>query len=412
MGTGKTSAAIRYMNERPEQKFMFITPYLKEAERVKDACPELDFVEPSKTIPAYGFKKINHAAELVKQGRNIVATHQLFKLCTDEMLEDIRRHGYTLFIDENISATEETTIKNADLNLMTRVGLVTREGDIIRAGEYDYTDGTFIDIVNILEYQDGFLVRDDSKKGSSLIYFMMPKKMLMSFNDVFILTYLFEAQDIHHMIINSNIPYEYIGVTKDDEGYRFGVPGEYMPEYCKDLSDKIYICENARMNKIGDSRGALSMNWYAKNPEKVKQIKRNLSNYFNHGDKAFYFRRMWGTYSKYENALRGGGYSKSFVVFNERATNDYSDRTALAYPVNLFVNANYKKFYNSLGIEVSDNAYALSVMVQWIWRSAIRNGESIQIYLPSKRMRMILTDWMSDVERQYEEYAKRKAVAA
>lgn len=412
MGSGKTSAAIRYMNERPEQKFMFITPYLKEAERVKDACQALDFVEPSKTIPAYGFKKINHAAELVKQGRNIVATHQLFKLCTDEMLEDIQRHGYTLFIDENISVTGEISMKNRDIELMVEAGVLSCENDVLSLSDNEYKDGSFDEIVNALRYQSGYRVGSLTEKSSSVVYFMMPRDMLTSFADVFVLTYLFESQDIHHLIKSNNLPYQNIGVGVDSYGYKFCESGEYMPEYCKDLSDKIYICENARMNKIGESRGALSISWYDKYPDKVKQIKRHLSNYFNNGNKAFYFRRMWGTYSKYENALRGGGYSKSFVVFNERATNEYGDRTALAYPVNLFVNGNYKKFYSRLGIEVSDNAYALSVMVQWIWRSAIRNGESIQIYLPSKRMRMILNDWMSDVEKQYEDYAKRKEGAA
>ena len=31
MGTGKSSAAITYMNEHKEEKFIYITPYLEEA---------------------------------------------------------------------------------------------------------------------------------------------------------------------------------------------------------------------------------------------------------------------------------------------------------------------------------------------------------------------------------------------
>jgi hypothetical protein len=40
-------------------------------------------------------------------------------------------------------------------------------------------------------------------------------------------------------------------------------------------------------------------------------------------------------------------------------------------------------------------AYALSEMVQWIWRSAIRKGEDIWIYIPSRRMRTLLQDWLA-----------------
>lgn len=33
-------------------------------------------------------------------------------------------------------------------------------------------------------------------------------------------------------------------------------------------------------------------------------------------------------------------------------------------------------------------------MVQWIWRSRIRKGENINIYIPSIRMRKLLDAWM------------------
>lgn len=41
--------------------------------------------------------------------------------------------------------------------------------------------------------------------------------------------------------------------------------------------------------------------------------------------------------------------------------------------------------------------WALSEMIQWIWRSAIRDGEDIYIYIPSERMRNLLSDWIDEV---------------
>ncbi len=35
-------------------------------------------------------------------------------------------------------------------------------------------------------------------------------------------------------------------------------------------------------------------------------------------------------------------------------------------------------------------------MVQWIWRSAIREGNPINIYVPSSRMRSLLQRWLND----------------
>ena len=45
MGAGKTSAAINYMNDS-QGKFIFITPYLKECDRIIDNCPIKNFKSP------------------------------------------------------------------------------------------------------------------------------------------------------------------------------------------------------------------------------------------------------------------------------------------------------------------------------------------------------------------------------
>ena len=102
MGTGKSSAAITYMNEHKDEKFIYITPYLDEANRIKEQCADMHFMEPSNKIEEFNFKKSEHTAALIKQGRNIATTHQAFKMYSDEMLEDIRNYGYRLIIDENM----------------------------------------------------------------------------------------------------------------------------------------------------------------------------------------------------------------------------------------------------------------------------------------------------------------------
>ena len=39
-------------------------------------------------------------------------------------------------------------------------------------------------------------------------------------------------------------------------------------------------------------------------------------------------------------------------------------------------------------------------MVQWIWRSAIRDGGEVYLYIPSKRMRTILTKWIEKTSKE------------
>ena len=69
------------------------------------------------------------------------------------------------------------------------------------------------------------------------------------------------------------------------------------------------------------------------------------------------------------------------------------------YIANLFMNVNEKKFYQMHGIEVDEDIYALSIMVQWIWRSAIRDGEKVNLYIPSKRMRTLLINWIENASK-------------
>ena len=89
---------------------------------------------------------------------------------------------------------------------------------------------------------------------------------------------------------------------------------------------------------------------------------------------------------------------KHFVACNRRASNEFSNATAVGYFVNRYMNPNINKYFGQFGAAVPDNAYGLSEMVQFIWRSAIRNGEMIYLFIPSKRMYDILMDWLSVIE--------------
>lgn len=91
--------------------------------------------------------------------------------------------------------------------------------------------------------------------------------------------------------------------------------------------------------------------------------------------------------------LKGKGYTKGFVPCNARATNNFSHKESLAYTVNRFMNPYEKKFFIAKGAKVNEDMFALSEMIQWIWRSRIREGKPINLYIPSKGMRTILQNY-------------------
>ena len=100
MGAGKTSASVNYMNAHPEKKFLYITPYIGETERIRNDCRELDFWLPNNHLEEYEFTKRGHLKQLVSEGRNVSITHALFRLCDADTANIIREQGYTIIIDE------------------------------------------------------------------------------------------------------------------------------------------------------------------------------------------------------------------------------------------------------------------------------------------------------------------------
>ena len=55
-----------------------------------------------------------------------------------------------------------------------------------------------------------------------------------------------------------------------------------------------------------------------------------------------------------------------------------------------------KKFITHYDINFDEDLFALSALLQWIWRSQIRDGKPIQIYIPSERMRGLLKGWIGE----------------
>lgn len=402
MGSGKSSAAIRYMNDHPTRKFIYVTPYLAEVKRISDSCPALRFKEPRNDLPEFGFKKYRHTLDLIASGENITTTHKMFLRYTDDLVDKIREHGYTLIIDEAVDVLYPASIKPVDFQMLKDLGWLTKENGVIKiTPSFKYEDGLFEDIIALAK-GNRLIEMEDQETAGKLYYWLFSQELLTAFSDVYILTYLFDAQMMKYGLDLMGLEYEKIGIHRDERGgYHFCSHPDYVPEYTATLSQKIHIFDNDKINAIGEAVHALSHTWYSKDgsDELVDKLRRHVRNFFmEYNEDKPAERRLWATYKNGEGKVRGKGYYRSNLAFNAKATNDYRDKDVLAYCVNVFMNPNEKNYLIRNGINVKEDEYALSVMIQWIWRSAIREGGEIWIYIPSKRMRDLLENWISWVE--------------
>lgn len=391
MGSGKTCSAINYINNsNRNERFLIITPYISEVERYQRECPSKKFVEPYKKRG----KKINGIKDLIRQGKNIVSTHALFQRFDKEIIDLCSVLNYTLIMDEVADVVRDTQYSEDDINNLLNVYCDYNEETgllIWRDSKKDY-HGKFDDAKNMSELGGLALAR------GKMLMWLFPIEVFKAFQKTFILTYMFNAQIQRYYYDYYNIQYKFIHVDGYSiENYHF--TEEETPDFHYDYENLIHILNNEKLNKIGDEKFNLSVSWYEKNSHSavMKQLKDNIYNFFNNIRKSKTTDNLWTCYKDYKNELLGKGYTKGYLFIGARAMNEYRFRSNVVYPVNIFLNPMIKGFFQDHGVEVDEDGYALSEMLQWIWRSAIRDGNPIWVYIPSSRMRNLLSDWIESV---------------
>jgi hypothetical protein len=104
---------------------------------------------------------------------------------------------------------------------------------------------------------------------------------------------------------------------------------------------------------------------------------------------------IWTTFKDYKDKIKSKRFpAKNFVAFNIRATNEYRKKTSVIFLINRFTNPFYKKLFYSKNIHLDEDALGLAEMLQFIFRTAIRDDHPIQVFIPSERMRNLLIDWL------------------
>lgn len=395
MGSGKSSAAINYINSHKRKKFIYVTPFLDETVRIQGACPDHHFIKPSNRSPEFGFSKKSHTAELIKQGKNITTTHQAFRMYDLDMLDDIRKHHYTLIIDEALEVLDQYSLDSDDMHLLLASGYVEdRGGKIYPSSSKKYAGVAFKELFEKMNARGAVESGDTDVELNSCVYWLLPPSLLTSFDDVIIMTYMFDTHEMRCMLEVNHLDYEYIYVKNSGGRFEFSDKKQPAPAYVRNIKSLVNICDSEKLNAVGDDMYALSMSWFKSCDDGVEILKKHMYNYIRNVTMARGSDVIWSTYSGYKDRLKGKGYSTSFLQFCSRATNEYADRTTCIYAVNVFMNVGVRLYCKRHGVDIDDDRYALSVMSQWLWRSAIRNGKPINVYIPSKRMRGILVDWL------------------
>lgn len=396
MGSGKTSYFINRMNSNPKGKYIYVTPTLSEVARIQEACQSLDFKEPEAKV--HGGKYYNFMT-LVKFGENIVTTHALFNLISQEILATLKAQGYTLVIDEALNCVEMyTDITKNDLDLLLSTGAVMPCPKTHRLLWNNAVDDKFATYKGKFEH-----VRRLCENGNLIYYrnatllWEFPVEFLKAFEELWALTYLFRGSTMHSYLQAEGIKIKMFSVSgnpREAELIKYTDTDER--EIKARLRPLINLYEG-KGNDIGTKKNRgnpLCSNWFKNaTDEDLGTLKKGIYSFFrscdtNAEDNA------WTSFKSFKNKLSGHGYAKGFIPNNTKATNAFQDKKSVAYVQNTFYHPIVSGYFKEKGVKTYEELHSLSEMVQFIWRSQIRSWEPIALYIPSERMRGLFKIWL------------------
>ena len=413
MGTGKTSWAIEYMKKNPQENFMYIAPLLSEDERICNAVESVgkrEMIGPKNK----GNGKLADLGYHLAKGHNIASTHHLFKQLDEGMYEDIAYNKYTLFLDETLDVLEKVKVMKGTLLAMKNFGLITTdERGFVTWHEKLENERSDFDGYKELALKHQLLLIDDK-----FFIWQYPPEIFD----------LFESSILYNYLRLWNKSFEKKSVYVLEDGSR-EIGDYYEPNIDEMFKDKIHIYEGRMNSNIKQGKTTFSKSWLAPRKKKsdpdyydendryarkgskedMTQLKRNLKNYFNTWLGATQDEIMWSTVKSAASVINGRGYmyvnteehpdkaNDTFIACNARGSNEFAHKHCLVYALNVFLQPEIRQYFISQSkgeVEINEDAYALSQLIQWVWRSAIRNDEEIWIYIPSDRMRALFKKWL------------------
>lgn len=412
-GEGKTTYFINMMEASQEnKKYVFVTPFLDETERIRISCPSKNFQLPNNKNRD-GSKSI-HLEELLEAEENVSITHALFKNMTPRAVELIRRSGkYILVLDEVFDALTEFDLYEDKVKWQETKKRSAMQEDMqwLIDREYIEIEDDYKIVPKIKSFPLGKYTNfwNAVQRGSifysrhTLLYNFIPFEMFKdTFNEMYLLTYQFEYSTMSSFFRYIGIPCSLMSVIGQFPNYELvEYKSEYSSEWKKSILSRIRIVDH-KINDIGNpylarknlySFKSLSNNWYirSRNEEQRAQMSRNIRNFFERisGESGKY--RLWTTYKVAKKELSGNGVSgQNWLAMNTRATNDYRHKRAIAYPINRFMNPYLNGVFGRKSIPINEDGFAVAETIQFLLRSRLRDGKEVDLYIPSFRMRELL----------------------
>ena len=391
-GSGKTTSMIEGFFS--DLKYLVIVSSLTEVVRVIEWSKSIPFQQPRVNDNDAG-TKTKSLENMVLQRQNIAATHSLF-----ECLVPLARQGllsdYDIIIDEvpevvrSVSSKSKVSIEEFYLNTgyMT---VDTGTGQVRPTNKWwsmrdDVDDTLSATILNYANTGCLYLLE------GHLFIWAMPKELLTAGRTTKILTYKSEGSVLLSYLKKLDVSVEVAKDNQREEAFREkasqlitikDIPalprlplshsgqlaGMSKSNYCRTVVNALKNLRGRQLKDLPTENILITCakdGWYKKGNEEVA-----------------------GPFASGSKLFQGA----NWVAKITRGTNDYAHCSHLVYLYDQHVNPYVARWLED-NTRAFDDAYALTELIQWVWRSRIRNGQPITLYLPSPRMRRLMEEWL------------------
>lgn len=415
-GTGKSSyilnEMLQWQKDKVYDQFVYISPLLSEVGgakdedgsyltgRVQEVCKSMDFKFP-KAKSSGG--KSEHVRELLLDGKNISATHSLFLGLEEVDIELFRERNNILVIDEAVSAFQEfTEVSRQGIELLlTNENLIVDDDNVVSWNHIKFPVDVeaanpkfggrpfeYKELVQLCNRGHVHLVQ------GRVVIWEFPVSVLDAFDEVYVLTYLFEGSFMSSWCKLNDIGVEYV----EPSLYR---STEEVKAFIK---SSVEVASAPPLKPL--DKYTYSYTWWSEaSNSKIDKVNTSLASYIKNYLKGYTYEDYLFTYPKFLRGdgkkkplkIKGRGFTKAdWLAVQTRATNDYADKKVIFYLYDRYPNTTLVNFCASKGCNLDKDSFAVGELIQLLWRGCARKGEPMVVIIPSKRMRRLFNDWLEN----------------
>ena len=412
MGSNKTNRVLGWIDSNPNERYLYISPLLSEVDNTSRLATNLKHVSFEFPSTDEYDTKTDDLLSKLEVGANISCTHSLYLSMTEKHLDLIEKFEYIVIIDEEVGVIDAfkkySTDDLAYLNSNGDIEISDEDGMISWVGAELGKKAKYKQFYNLCKAKAVYA----TKRSDTMLVTQMPVELFTRAKRVIIMTYMFNGNVLDNFLKLKKVkvvPFTEVQPTQiDKQEIRELVDLKPLDRKLLKLSMSVYGYD--KMDKkgfdlisnyirsTGLSVGAKAVDTMYTLPKSVSPVEVKSGK-----------RVAPRGYLTYKTevldedgvvVLDGKGKPKTednycWLHSGCRATNKYAYKWYLVHCYDRHPNLSVETYLKEYGCPVDKNVFALSEMLQWIWRSRIRKGECIVLAIPNTRMHNLFLDWLN-----------------